>query len=159
MSYDAPRNTATNAITICVIALFGCIPILATLLNDRAPLFIVMPLLAGLLIVTWLFAPKKYEITPSELFVRRPGGDVRIPLRDIRGARLLQKDDLRGLLRTFGNGGLFGFYGRYWNRRLGTQRWYASRNSELVAIQTSTRLLVLSPEHPADFVNEINSKR
>lgn len=159
MSYDAPRNATTNAITIFVIALFGCIPILATLLNDRAPMFIVMPLLAGLLIVTWLFAPKKYEVSKSELTICRPAGDLHIPRTEIRGARLLEKDDLRGLLRTFGNGGLFGFYGRFWNRKLGHQRWYASRNTDLVAVQTGSALLVLSPEHPSDFVNEISAGR
>ena len=43
----------------------------------------------------------------------------------------ISKDDLKGSLRTFGNGGLFGYAGYFQNKKLGKYRMYVTRLKDL----------------------------
>src|SRR5437660_1288249 len=67
--------------------------------------------LLALLGLTFLWSPLGYEVEPGLLTVRRPIGPARIPLNELREARLAQSDDLSGCIRLFGSGGLFGYFG------------------------------------------------
>lgn len=57
--------------------------------------------------------------------------------------------------KTFGNGGLFGFYGEFKNDRYGYMTWYATKRSNYVMLETTEReKIVLTPDN-VDMVTEI----
>jgi hypothetical protein len=58
-------------------------------------------------------------------------------------------------MRVAGSGGLFGYYGRFWNRSLGAFRAYATRRSDLVRVDTADERFVLSPDAPDRFLDEL----
>jgi hypothetical protein len=108
-------------------------------------------LLAGVLVSAAAFAPRAYTLDRSALTVERWVLPVRIPLRSIRRTATIDATELRGAIRTFGSGGLFGIYGRFWSRKFGHFRMYATRSKGFVIIEAGTRYL-LTPNSPAAFV-------
>lgn len=98
--------------------------------------------------LTFAWAPRRYRVTPRAIVIQRWVGAVVIDRHTIRRVTALDAADLKGSLRLWGSGGLFGYYGRYWNRRLGHFRLYATQRRELVVIEAD-RTYVVSP-HAAD---------
>lgn len=105
--------------------------------------------------LAWAFGPKGYAILGDELLIERPLRAIAIPLRSIRAAVPLPDGSLKGALKVAGSGGLFGWYGRFWNRRLGSFRAYATRRDGLVLVDAGGDRFVLSPEPPGRFVEAL----
>ncbi|HVO21037.1 MAG TPA: PH domain-containing protein [Anaeromyxobacter sp.] len=115
--------------------------------------FLLAPLAFAVVVgAAFLLAPRGYAICERELRVERAILPVRIPLSSIRTVGPLPDEQARGMLRVGGSGGLFGHFGRYWSRRLGAFRMYASRRSGLVLVETLGEGFVLSPGDPEAFV-------
>ena len=114
-------------------------------------------LLLGILLVSYLLAPRGYRIEGGALLIRRPIGPVRIPIGRIRRVEKLPPEAIKGAVRTFGNGGLFGFYGRFRNKRLGSFRMYVTDRSRLVLVEAD-HLYVLSPDRPDMFVETLQAR-
>jgi hypothetical protein len=104
--------------------------------------------------LAWALAPKGYAILGSRLVILRPLRPVEIPLASIRAARA-DDEALRGALRIGGSGGLFGYYGRFWSRRLGAFRASATRRTGLVVVDTDRDRFVLSPEPVGRFLEAL----
>jgi len=97
-------------------------------------LSIVLPI--ALFVITWLYATKSYTITHDELVINRPGGDRKIELSEIDSVRTVEKDEIGTMIRTFGNGGLFGYYGKFYSSKLGSMTLYATQSRNRVLIKT-----------------------
>ncbi len=65
---------------------------------------------------------------------------------------------MRTCLRTCGNGGMFSFTGWYWSRPLGHFRAFVTDLNRTVVLRFADRTLVVSPEHPEEFVREISHR-
>ena len=115
-------------------------------------------LLVGALVLSALLAPRGYQIGTSLLTIERSWLPIKVPLDEIRDARLMKREELRGSIRTLASGGLFGIYGRFWSRSLGHYRMYARRSDGFVLIDAGTRY-VLSPDSPAEFVAAVEGAR
>ncbi len=120
-----------------------------------APVLLVPALLGVIALLAWALAPKGYSIEAGRVRVERRLWPLEIPLRDVRAAEALPEGALGGSVRTWGSGGVFGYYGRFWSRRLGRYRLYATRASGLVRLVTARETWVLSPEPPGRFVEEV----
>ena len=59
---------------------------------------------------------------------------------------------MRGSVRVFGNGGLFSITGRFWNRKLGWYRAYATDPSRAVVLRYPKRTVVITPHDPQHFI-------
>jgi hypothetical protein len=105
---------------------------------------LVMPLI---ILVTWLFAVRGYAIEDGVLKIQRPFWTTTISLPPDTVFRA-EPEIRKGLWRTAGNGGLFGYTGWYRNSSLGSFRAYVTSWSNAVSITSeSTGLrIVLSPE-------------
>ena len=58
-----------------------------------------------------------------------------------------------GVIRTFGVGGLFGYYGQFYNSKIGSMTWYATRQNNTVLVRTiDNKNIVLTPDEPEKFV-------
>ncbi len=108
----------------------------------------------GILLASWMLSPCAIEIGRGELRIRRRAWRAAAyPLSRIDRAELLPPGWARGLLRTFGNGGLFGFYG--WFYRAGPVRLFATRTDGLIEIGVGGSRVVVSPDEPARFVEAL----
>ena len=108
--------------------------------------------MGGVLLFCYLFGPQRYRLTANSLVIVRPIGNKHISLARLEEVRPLAPEELRWSLRTFGNGGLFGFYGNFWNSKLGLMTWYATRRSNYVLVRTASASLVLTPDDPNGFL-------
>ena len=112
--------------------------------------------LALLYFFVWLFHTTAYEITGDAIVVKKVAGSVQIRRSDIEEIRTIEKDELKGTLRTFGVGGLFGYYGRFYNTKLGKMTWYMTRMDNAVMLRmNSGTIYLLSPDAREDFVNQL----
>ncbi len=107
----------------------------------------------------YLWGPRGYEITSTTLVVKRPIGNVDIPLSTVRGVRT--SDRFMGLsLKTFpgGNSGLFGMYGTFYSSDLGHFRMYSQRASKLVILETTGQPVVISPDDRERFISDLQER-
>ena len=71
---------------------------------------------------------------------------------------MIDKKDIRNCVRTFGVGGLFGYYGCFANFTFGSMTWYATRKDKAVLITTNTNKKVLvTPNDPVAFIAAFNA--
>jgi len=99
----------------------------------------------------WAISPSALEIRGGDLLVlRRAWRSASFPLAGVREVAILPAGALRGAIRTFGVGGLFGYHG--WFYKKGPFRLYATRSDRLVEVVIGGRRIVVSPDHPARLV-------
>lgn len=102
--------------------------------------------------VLWLFArsPRGVELQGDRLrLVQRIGGPV-VELPE--GARLRPVESLGPTIRTFGVGGLFGWFGSFRSADLGPFRLHATRLDRLVLVPQEGRQLVVSVDRPEELI-------
>lgn len=158
--WDRGLRLATSILTVVLVAIGVGLPALGLYLSGPDPELLWPFLLApagsaAILLGSWALAPRGFALRAGELRVERPLLSLRIPLRSIRAVDLLPGDGLAGALRTAGNGGLFGYYGRFWSRALGSFRMYATRRDRLVRVETDEAVYLLSPEPPERFADAL----
>lgn len=163
MKFKATLDSLARGITIGVIVLFSLLSLVGRLTSSPeasgfpTDLWIFLLFLI-ILLGTWLFAPMGYRIDPTYLSIRRPIGPVRICLADILESRRVGADELRGLIRTFGSGGLFGYYGKFFNKTLGPLTLYTTRRTHQILIRTRDgKKIVLSPDDADGFLSALAS--
>jgi hypothetical protein len=101
----------------------------------------------AVILVSLAFSPRQYLVTGEALVIRRLAKNKVIPLSDIVEVREVEEEDLRFTIRTFGVGGLFGFYGKYHSESLGSFTQYATRLSHRVLVRTRAgKKYVLTPD-------------
>lgn len=104
-----------------------------------------------------LWMIRRFELTDEALVVRRSFWSNRIPLAKIESAEV----DARACERawkTMGNDGLFAMHGRFRSKRLGKFQAYVTDPANAVVLKVPGDTIVISPEHPHQFVNELNRR-
>jgi hypothetical protein len=114
---------------------------------------------AAFLIVSWGFAPGGYIVEADRVIVSRPFSDVTIERSNDTKVRLFEDADDEGMKRTAGNGGLFGYYGTYESKRLGSHKWYVTDMARRVVIETRDGAVVVSPDDPQKFIDAVNPSK
>jgi len=98
-------------------------------------------------------------LTDEAVVVERKISKVSIPYPDIVQVTLPENKDLRFAVRTFGNGGLFGYTGRYYKQPYGSMTWYCSQRKNYVLLETSAgKTIVVTPDERDAMVNELKTK-
>lgn len=105
-----------------------------------------------------LWMVRRFELTDEELVVRRSFWANRIPLREIESVAIDDRACERAW-KTLGNDGLFAMHGRFRSRRLGKFQAYVTDPANAVVLKVPGDTIVISPEHPRQFVNELNRRR
>jgi hypothetical protein len=103
----------------------------------------------------WVLAPRGYTIAGGELTVDRPLFPVSIPLASIRALNLMTRAEAGTFLKVAGAAGLFGHYGRFYSRPLGSFRLYATRRDQLVVIDAEAGRYVVTPVTPERFIEAL----
>ncbi len=123
-----------------------------------------LPLISSILLLLvlggcYLFSVRAYELTEVELIIHRPLKNKVIFLNEIENVKTMEKG-LKGTIRTFGVGGLFGYFGRFYSLKIGATTWYATKRKGMVLLGLRNGIkLVVTPDNVTDFVRELLQKK
>mgnify|MGYP001063065976 CR=1 FL=1 len=101
-----------------------------------------------------LFVVRSYAVSGGHLAIRRLCWSTTIPLLGIHEA-YHDPAAIKGSLRIWGNGGLFGITGYFWNKNLGRFRIFATDPRRAVVLKLHDRTVVVSPAEPEAFLEEL----
>jgi len=153
MIFKASLDNTAIMVTIMVGLLFGALIIF----NFILPLAI---LLLSIYLICWYLKPLRYEISPDELIICRLFKSVRIKRSEIENLTLIDKNKLNGTIRTFGVGGLFGWYGKFSNNELGDMTWYLTRRDKPILISTkANKKILISPDDTEAFIQAYTNSK
>ena len=160
--FYAAWSSGVFFITLVVTVFLLCLPLLVFAAPKFAPprLVVWMVILLPVLVLgsSALFAAFSYEITDTHLLIRRLLWTTKIPL-PLGVTAEFEPHAMKGSLRIFGNGGIFGFYGWFWSTRLGRYSAYVTDMSRSVVIRAGSKTIVVSPDRPEEFVELMRSTR
>ena len=155
MEYKASLDTLAKRITIGIFILLIVIgqKSVRTLLvaqGDTTTILIhtgTLLLFIVILLGSWLYAPQSYTVDSNDLTIRRPIGKVSIKLSDIKQVWTLADNETKGTIRTFGVGGLFGYFGKFHTPGIGHMTFYASqRKNKILIVTNSDKKIVITPD-------------
>ena len=149
-SFSASLDRTTKIISAIVLVVLGFAAL-------AAQSIVVAFLGAAVIAVSYAYSPRGYEIAERSIIVRRLIGRVRIPLDDIRELRAANRDDFRGCIRLWGNGGFFGYYGLFRTSKLGKCTWYVTNRANAIVLINAAKTVVLSPDNVESFLAAVRS--
>ena len=121
-------------------------------------IFFVIPFLIFISILCFILKPSHYILEEDTIIIHRMFNDVKILRSDILKVELVPTEKLKWSIRTFGVGGLFGYFGKFYNKNIGSMTWYATQRENFVLIKTSKKNIIITPDEAEDFVESYNRK-
>ena len=164
MNFEAPWDktlkTITYAVTVFLIAeaIGISIALFFTATQTMALAVTILIVICNALILgfTYLYAPRGYVVDESGITVVRNRAAVHIEFGSIKEVSRIERGRFMKSLRTFGNGGLFGYYGSFRNKELGNFKMYATHGDNGVLIRTD-KYYVITPDRADEFVEVVRS--
>jgi hypothetical protein len=157
-TYQAPWGKALVICSGLLVALAAACVIAAAAMRPYITPGFLAPFAQWLLPVIVLgclpFMIRSYTITEHAILIRRLFWTTRLDRAGLKSAEVVPKA-MDKSLRTFGNGGGFSFTGWYWNKRLGKYRAFVTDLNRTVVLRFGTRTVVVSPDDPEGFINEL----
>jgi hypothetical protein len=142
------RTTKIVSAIICLVLIIMVVA-LQSIIADCV-MFVVLGVAIG-------YSPRGYVVEGRAIVVKRFAGDARIDVTELREARKTTSDDLRGAIRLFGSGGLFGYYGVYRTTKLGRCTWYVTNRSRMIVVMTPEKIALFSPDDAEAFFTAIGA--
>lgn len=153
MEFKASLDLFSKFITTLVAILFLAIILFVASLNEHYDFirFAISIFTIGLFVSIFAFCffyrIKGYVVENGKITVIRPFRDVTIDITQIKDVYTVPKDSLRWTIKTFGNGGLFGYFGHFYNSYHGNLIWYATKRDNYLIIETLDKgKIVLTPD-------------
>lgn len=100
------------------------------------------------------FGIRGYSITADSILIHRLFWDNRLSRADLQAADFLP-NVMRGSIRVCANGGVFSFSGYFYKKGLGIYRAFVANQAQTVVLHFPRRKVIISPNHPEEFVNEL----
>ena len=155
--FDAPWGVTLKLITMLAIVLLIAVPVISLAAIPRAgaiwqAVMVFAPLV--ILFAAAFFMIRGYELTGSELFIKRLGWKSKLNLQDLQTAEI-DPEAMRRSTRLFGNHGLFCYAGLFRNKKLGRYRAYATDPRLAVVLKFTDKVVVVTPGRPDRFVAQI----
>jgi Bacterial PH domain len=111
----------------------------------------IIPIIA--FIVVYLLRPNNYSVSADKLLIHRMINNVEINRNNIQSVQEIDVSKIKNSIRTFGVGGFFGSFGKFWNSTLGNMTWYVTRKNNYVLVETKDqKKIILTPDKPEEFV-------
>ena len=158
--FSAPWGRSLRLTTVAAVSVLVALMLAGLLMAPRQRLvwqlaMVGVPL--ALLLTTLPFMVRGYILTESHIEVRRWGWSTLLPLAGLV-AVTGEPQGLRGSLRLFGNGGLFGISGWFWNRRIGRFRAYATDPGRVVLLRyRDGKNVVVTPHDVQHFIVRVRT--
>ncbi len=123
----------------------------------KLTILIPVVLLPGTVIAMYLFKTTGIVVDENAITIERMIMPVVINFAAIVSVKRI--DRMKYVIRTCGNGGLFGYTGFYYKSGIGTMRWYCTQRTNYILIEkTNGKKLVITPDDPDGFMNDIAAK-
>jgi Bacterial PH domain len=121
-------------------------------LGQDAGKYMAIPLIIVYVIV-FLLRPNNYSVSSDKLLIHRALSNVEISRNNIQTVQEIDESEVKNSIRTFGVGGFFGNFGKFWNGKLGNMTWYVTRKNNFVLVETKDqKKIILTPDKPEEFV-------
>ncbi|MCJ0742884.1 PH domain-containing protein [Pedobacter montanisoli] len=155
MKYSASTDKPVKIISTGVLILFLFIGQnnVRTIIHagaDRGVILIhaaILLFLVATLLFCYLYAPQSYSIDETGLSVNRIIGKINLKFDDLDQVRAVEEGEMNGLIRTFGVGGLFGYFGKYYANKIGNMTLYATqRKNRILIITKQHKKIVITPD-------------
>lgn len=157
MKYEASLDKMALVITIIITILFAAgIVMQYTMVQETAIPSIVSVVLVLTYLAAYVYSPLYYTVDRESLVIHRPVGKLVISRARIQEVYLMDKASTKGVIRTFGVGGLFGYFGRFSGYYTGSMVWHATRRKNLVMVLTTEgQKIVVTPDNWQAFINDL----
>lgn len=149
----AEMDKRTKGLTVMLLILLPLTALSSFFVQPPKPVISIMlsVVLGAVIIISYGFVPKRIALSEDQILIKNLFGAVIINFSDIQSAIELEKSGLN--LRTFGIGGLFGYFG-YFN---GRDVWFVTNINKKVKITLfSGKIYMVSPNNPELFTQVIN---
>jgi len=157
MNYKVSFGTTTIITTSLIILLFGSI-ISLTAFASSADQWLGVVLVAAILTTVCIFfflrRTTGYVLDEDQLSIRRPIGNIQIPIHQIKTATNIRKETMADMQKYGANGGFFGYSGE-WKTGLGLTRWYATQLNNYLLIETIDNEKIILTPNDREMVKEI----
>ncbi len=163
MEYKASLDRTSKIITGLITVLFAGIATWNFWLMFNGPESITdfsanilsVVVILGIYSFCYLFRSVQYVVEKNRLTIKRPLKDYYLELNEIKDIYITDKETMKWTIRTFGVGGLFGYYGKFRNKKFGNMTWFATKRNNYVVLETTNnRKIVLTPDD-TNMVKEI----
>ena len=94
----------------------------------------------------------------DKIILHRLFGAINIPIKDIIAIKAIPNSETAFSIRIFGSGGLFGYLGKFKNKKLGNYTMYATNVNELILIRTDRKTYVFSCKNRTEFIESVKLK-
>lgn len=101
------------------------------------------------------YMPIRLIIENDKIILHRLFGAINIPIKDIIEIKAIEKSETAFSIRVFGSGGLFGYLGKFKNKKLGYYTMYATDINELILIRTARKTYVFSCRNRDEFIESV----
>jgi len=143
-----------TTVLVSVILLLVLIPIFFITPDQGQYIFMsltILPIIS--FVVVYLLRPNNYSVSSDKLLIHRTLKDVEIYRNNILSVQEIDVSKVKNSIRTFGVGGFFGSFGKFWNGSLGNMTWYVTRKNNFVLVETKDqKKIILTPDRPKEFV-------
>lgn len=102
------------------------------------------------------YMPDQFELNDEKIIIVSYLQRTEIPLCEITSVRLMEKEDFRGMIRTFGVSLLFGSIGYFHSPSIGNMKVFARRKNNWILITTRHHgNYVIAPDD-TEFIHHIS---
>ncbi len=159
--FETSLDTTAKLLTVGIALLFIGIAIGPLLFSEGSHDGSIVTLGIFLFIygTTFLYSPRSYELDETNFIIKRPIGNIVLNRSEIKSVMKTEKSKLSWAVRTFGVGGLFGYFGKFWNGEFGHMTWYATRMDHAILITTNEgKKIVVTPNEQDQLLSELDQK-
>lgn len=164
MKTSASLDSLGQLITYSVLALMGVLSVvIATWFwedpdGDRLIIFIFTEIICiGLPLFTYLYAPVAFSLQADALIIHRKMNSISIPLHQITSVKTMDYASMSGIIRLFGVGGMFGYYGIYRIQGIGIVNMYARHKKHFILLESAHKKWIITPDD-ASFAEAIKNQ-
>ncbi len=160
MRFSASLDTMAKVLSVATSLLLLLPLVMWRFFARGSPIFVawgILALVLGIVLVSYALAPQAYSVVSGELRVHRSAGDKVFRLDQLTEVRRVEPREMRGTIRLWGNGGFFGYYGKFMNRAFGVHNWYATRRNNYVVANVGGKRIVLTPDEPDKLVQTLST--
>jgi len=153
-SLDRTAKIAT-AFIIMLLGFFICLGLWEFYDEGVIGLLFIPIFLLAIIGIVYFYRPLYYSVDSDNLIIHRQAGKITIKKSQIQSAGIIEEGSMGFVIRTFGVGGLFGYFGEFYSRPMGAMTWYVTRQDKFVLIITSLRKIVVSPDDSERFIDAL----
>jgi hypothetical protein len=160
MDYKASTDMTVKVLSIGVTILFGFIIYRVLAFQSKAPLIFygTISIISIIYFASFGLCTWAYRTDEKSLTIVAPFYNKTFSKEDIQTAELVDSGKLGSMIRTMGNGGLFGYYGWYNSSNIGSFFYYGTQRKNRILIQMKNGEKYIITPDDTSLLSELQPK-